>query len=382
MLCRIIFTHTLFIFADIGHVERKILDNIWFLYSSFPQNDECDNEIDENHELCKNLLNSAQSSMRLASENWNNLLVKMSRECRTSILIKDVEQNWGNDVKMTKNLSLKKQFSENFPHRKRRVAFLFGILGVLVATSIFSAISYAIAKAVVESEIVDVDSSFEKENDIIIEEQNKTEVYLKQLSFEVYNIDVRVSYIERYVQLHNYGIQSSQKADSLAEFMVSKIYPQEAHYPLLDREFQSVFQDEISGQSGLDLEARNQQIFELKQKATYVSWIIHAENSKCSNTSVSTVMVLPVMEKDTFKYKPLNNSDGFISDAFDSKITYQNRYGLKIIEEGLNIANLDPKKTLLANRRFTTIEDTRIVFSEPRNQLSDRFSVFFLRNYV
>ena len=373
------FIYSYFTVPDIGPIEETIYDNLWLLYSLYPQNDECD-QIQENQELCKNLLKSAQSSFRLAVREWNNLLVKMNRQCRTNVLLKDVEEHWGNKVKMSRKQFQEKMFTEIVHHRRRRVAFIVGFLGVLVATAIFSAISYGIAKAVVSSEIDDLEAVFEKSTDIISDELNKTEEYLKELDSKVQHIDVRLSNIERYVQLNDYGSQSSQEAVSLTEFVLSKIYLQENQYPLLDLEFKNVFEDEISSQSGLDLEARNLQIFKLKQLTTYVSWINQGEDFKCSTTSVSTIMVAPVMESDTSQYKALNNSDGYISDDFDNRITYQNRYGLQIIEDSVNIAGLGPKKTLLANRRFTSIEDTRIVFTEARNQISDRLTVFFLRN--
>ena len=164
--------------------------------------------------------------MCLAVRKWNNLLVKISRQCRTKVLLKDVEKYWGKKEKMTKKRFLEKQFSEiyNIPRRRRkRVAFIVGVLGFLAVTAIFSGISYLIAKAVVAAEMDDLEMTFANTTDILKDQINKTEEYVKEVGAKVARLEVRLSDMERYSQLNDYGTQSSQEAVDLTEFVLSKV---------------------------------------------------------------------------------------------------------------------------------------------------------------
>ena len=82
----------------------------------------------------------------------------------------------------------------------------------------------------------------------------------------------------------------------------------------------------------------------------------------CASTSISTLLIATTLESDYSLYTAMNNSDGYKNAELHEIVTYQNRYGLKILEDTMNFTNA--KDTVFANRRFTSIEDTRIVFTQ------------------
>ena len=112
----------------------------------------------------------------------------------------------------------------------------------------------------------------------------------------------------------------------------------------------------------LTLEERNLEIFKLKKQSTYISWMNYGEKYMCASTSLSTLLIATTLESDYSLYTAMNNSDGYKNAELHEIVTYQNRYGLKILEDTMNFTNA--KDTVFANRRFTSIEDTRIVFTQ------------------
>ena len=130
----------------------------------------------------------------------------------------------------------------------------------------------------------------------------------------------------------------------------------------------------------LTLEERKLEIFKLKKQSTFISWMNYAESYMCASTSLTTLLVATTLESDYSLYTAMNNSDGYKNAELHETVTYQNRYGLKILEDAMNFTLPKVKNTVFANRRFTTIEDTRLVFTEALHKMNDRLTVFFIKN--
>ena len=413
-------------------METRILDNIWSVYTLFPQNDECGwvqenkedqynleqgdlenlfvenpdeengeksdkkdqeepenlenldegdqeslNEVkQENSNMCRSLLKSSQSIMRLAVLEWNGLLLKMNRRCRTKVLRPGVENEWGETkTKMGSFQEFQEnQLSENSNRQKRNP--LLGIVGVFIAAGLVGLIAYAVSSRVVTDKLGEVEKVMEKTDEVMLQELNKTNQEVKAIGEELSNVRVRVNALEKYGQLQEFGHQSLLAAKLMGKFLFSKLYLQEEEFSMLDLQFSDVFLEEVAG---LEEKERDLELFKLKQTSNYFSWIDHEEDFLCNSSSVITIMSLTVLESDSTVYRKINSSDGYRRHE-DDKITYFNEFGMTVMEEDMTVQNkLEPGRSLLANRRFTSVDDTRLIFTES-TELNDRFTVFFLRD--
>ena len=89
----------------------------------------------------------------------------------------------------------------------------------------------------------------------------------------------------------------------------------------------------------LTLEERNLEIFKLKKQSTYISWMNYGEKYMCASTSLSTLLIATTLESDYSLYTAMNNSDWYKNAELHEIVTYQNRYGLKILEDTMNFTN-------------------------------------------
>ena len=330
----------------------------------------------ESFNMCMNLLKSSQSAMRLAVSEWNGLLVKINRRCRTVVLHTSAENEWGETKMESFEEFQEKQFSENSNRQKRHPALLYG-LGFFLAIALVGVIAYAVSNKVSTDHMEEVEDVMKKGDKVMINAMNKTNQEVKSLSGEVLSLKGKVNTLEKYVQIQEFAHQSLEAAKVTGKFLVSKLYLDEHDFATLDLQFHDVLLDEVS-EMGLEEEEENIQLFQLKQRTNYLSFVDHGEDFKCNSSSVMTVMSATVLESDSTLYRKLNNSDGFRSHK-DDKITYENRYGMELMEQDMRSKNMpEPSRSLLANRRFTSLDDTRLLFTESSQELSDRFTVFFL----
>ena len=235
---------------------------------------------------------------------------------------------------------------------------------------VLSSISYAIAEAVSVSKV----NTIQEE---IVSIENVTLDYMNSSNAAIEKMDKRLMLLEHFSQLLEFSDQNGQEAENLEKFLMPRLSNEKDHHPQLDFDFQeSLISQVLIGNKNLKPNELMYKVFKLKETTSYISWLENLEgNSMCKHSSIVTMMIALSLEPDNKLYTRHDDTGALVSNSSESLMYYTNQFKISNLEMKYKSNGNSVDR---ANRKMVTDAETRLVFLEGHNPISDRISILFL----